>query len=57
MTNKLKDIDRTSIKFLIDAGASSRDAALSLGVSKTTVLKKAKEAGLKFDNKSPWRKL
>jgi len=54
--SKTKQIDPGKLKKQIESGKSSHDAALSLGVSKSTVLKKAKEVGLKFDNKSPWRK-
>ena len=54
---KRKQIDPNKLKNQIDSGKSSHDAALSLGVSKSTVLKKAKEFGLSFSNKSWWRSL
>ena len=54
---KRKEIDPNKLKKQIDSGKSSSDAALSLGVSKATVLKKAKEFGLSFSNKSWWRSL
>lgn len=52
-----KKIDSNKLKKQIESGKSSSDAALSLGVSKTTILKKAKEFGLSFGNKSWWRSL
>jgi len=55
--SKTKDIDPNKLKKQIESGKSSHDAALSLGVSKSTVLKKAKEIGLSFSNKSWWRSL
>lgn len=55
--SKTKDIDPNKLKKQIESGKSSHDAALSLGVSKSTVLKKAKEFGLTFSNKSWWRSL
>ena len=57
MTNKTKNIDPNKLKQQIESGKSSHDAALSLGVSKTTILKKAKEFGLSVNNKSWWKSL
>ena len=54
---KANNISYDDIKKQIDSGKSSHDAAMSLGVSKTYVLKKAKEVGLKFINKSYWKVL
>ena len=53
---KAKDITKKQLKELISNGKSSNDAARSLGVSQSSVLRKAKEFGLKFANKSIWRK-
>ena len=55
--NKIKNIDPNKIKKEIEKGKSSHDVAMSLGVSKSTILKKAKEFGLSFTNKSWWRSL
>ena len=52
-----KDIDPNKLKKQIESGKSSHDAALTLGVSKSQVLKKAKEYGLSFNNKSIWRSI
>ena len=55
--SKTKDIDPNKLKKQIESGKSSHDAALTLGVSKSQVLKKAKEYGLSFNNKSIWRSI
>lgn len=53
---KARDITKKQLKDIIEKGKSSNDAARSLGVSQSSVLRKAKEFGLKFNNKSIWRK-
>ena len=55
--NKKLELNYETLKKQIDLGKSSHDAALTFGVSKTQILKKAKEVGLRFTNKSFWRSL
>jgi len=52
-----KILNQETLKKQIESGKSSHDAALTLGVSKSQVLKKAKEYGLSFNNKSIWRSI
>ena len=51
-----KAIDINILQQKIDAGVSSYDAALSFGVSQTTMIRVAKSHGLQFKGKSHWRK-
>tara|TARA_R100000655_G_scaffold92907_1_gene134125 strand:+ start:214 stop:372 length:159 start_codon:yes stop_codon:yes gene_type:complete len=50
-------LERQILKSFIDKGKSVNDVALSTGKSKFTILKKAKEYGLKFQGKSYWANL
>jgi len=50
------NIDKDKLIEKINEGKSSREVAMSLGCSPSTVRKAAKEAGLKFACKSNWRK-
>ena len=50
-----KAIDINILQQKIDAGVSSY-AALSFGVSQTTMIRVAKAHGLQFKGKSHWRK-
>jgi transcriptional regulator with PAS, ATPase and Fis domain len=54
---KSKDISYDQIKIHIDKGKSSTDTARSLGVSQSTVWRKAKQYGLQFKKQSTWRML
>ena len=51
------DICQHWLKEQIDKGKSSHDVANALDVSKSTVLRKAVDYGLKFKGKSHWRKI
>ena len=50
-------LERQILKSYIDKGKSVNDVALYTGKSKFTILKKAKEYGLKFQGKSYWANL
>jgi len=50
-------LERQILKSYIEQGKSVNDVALSTGKSKFTILKKAKEYGLKFKGKSHWANL
>jgi len=52
-----KEIEAEYLKQKINEKKSSYDVARSLGVSQSTVVRKAKEFGLQFKGKSVWRKL
>lgn len=55
MSDKLK-INKNWLAQKIEQGATSRDCARSSGYSKSHILKIAKENGLKFNNKNPFKK-
>jgi|TARA_R110002167_G_scaffold93709_1_gene250890 transcriptional regulator of acetoin/glycerol metabolism len=57
MPNIKKNINKDNLSKQIKAGKSSNDAARSLGVSQSTIMRKAKEYGLNFNAKSIWRVL
>jgi cell division protein FtsL len=52
-----KQIDISNLKRQIDKGKSLNEVSVSLGKSKSTILKVANENGLKFENKSHWANL
>ena len=52
----MKQIDKNKLQTYIQAGKSSREVAMSFDCSPATVRKAAKDHGLKFAAKSPWRK-
>ena len=52
-----KQIDITKLKRQIDKGKSLNEVSISLGKSKSTILKIANDNGLKFENKSHWANL
>ena len=52
----MKQIDKNKLQTYIKAGKSSREVAMSFDCSPATVRKAAKDHGLKFAAKSPWRK-
>ena len=56
MTDK-RQIDISNLKRQINKGKSLNEVSVSLGKSKSTILKLANENGLKFDNKSHWANL
>ena len=56
MTDK-RQIDISNLKRQINKGKSLNEVSVSLGKSKSTILKVANENGLKFDNKSHWANL
>jgi|TARA_R110000796_G_scaffold212161_1_gene328293 hypothetical protein len=49
-------IDKQKLQKQIKEGRSSHDVAMCYGVAPSTIRKKAKELGLKFEGKSYWRK-
>ena len=53
----MKDKELQNLKLHINKGKSLNDVAMSMGKSKSTILKKANELGLKFNNKSYWSNL
>ena len=53
----MKDKDLKDLKLHINKGKSLNEVAMSMGKSKSTILKKANELGLKFNNKSHWANL
>ena len=57
MANIKKQINKDKLIQQISAGKSSNDAERSLGVSQSTIMRKAKELGLTFKGKSNWRGL
>ena len=56
MTDK-RLIDISNLKRQINKGKSLNEVSVSLGKSKSTILKVANENGLKFENKSHWANL
>ena len=54
MTKNKKQLNIETLKRQIDKGKSLSDVSVSMGKSKSTILKAAEENGLKFDNKSHW---
>ena len=56
MTDK-RQIDISNLKRQINKGKSLNEVSVSLGKSKSTILKVANENGLKFENKSYWANL
>ncbi|MDC3382381.1 hypothetical protein OAV94_01140 [Candidatus Pelagibacter sp.] len=57
MTKNKKQLNIETLKRQIDKGKSLSDVSVSMGKSKSTILKAAEENGLKFDNKSHWANL
>ena len=57
MTRQKKQISIETLKRQIDKGKSLNEVVMSLGRSKSTILKVANENGLKFDKKSHWANL
>ena len=53
---KLMNIDKDKLKQKIEQGKSSHDIAMQYDVHPSTIRRKAKELGLKFEAKSHWRK-
>ena len=49
-------IDKNNLEQKIKEGKSSHDIAMSYDVHPSTVRRKAKEFGLKFETQSYWRK-
>ncbi len=49
-------IDKQNLKEKIEQGKSSHDIAMSYDVHPSTIRRKAKELGLKFETQSCWRK-
>jgi len=52
-----KQIDTNHLKRQIAQGKSLNEVSISMGKSKSSILKKANELGLKFTNKSHWNNL
>tara|TARA_R110002153_G_scaffold177745_1_gene330933 strand:+ start:195 stop:365 length:171 start_codon:yes stop_codon:yes gene_type:complete len=52
-----KQIDITDLKRQIAQGKSLNEVSMCMGKSKSTILKKANDLGLKFKNKSYWANL
>lgn len=52
--SKKKQIDVSQLKRQIDKGKSLNEVVMSLGKSKSTILKVANDNGLEFKNKSSW---
>tara|TARA_R100000664_G_C2742727_1_gene130945 strand:+ start:825 stop:995 length:171 start_codon:yes stop_codon:yes gene_type:complete len=50
------NIDKNKLKQKIKDGQSSRLTAMQFGCSQTTIRRKAKEIGLKFNSKTNWNK-
>ena len=50
------NIDKEKLKQKIEQGKSSHDIAMQYDVHPSTVRRKSKELGLKFEAKSHWRK-
>ena len=57
MTRPKKQISIETLKRQIDKGKSLNEVSVSMGKSKSTILKVAEVNGLKFDNKSHWANL
>ncbi len=53
----MKNKDLKVLKIYINKGKSLNEVVMSMGKSKSTILKKANELGLKFKNKSHWNNL
>ena len=53
----MKEKDIKTLKMQIDKGKSLNEVVMAMSKSKSTILKKANEMGLKFKNKSPWANL
>lgn len=49
-------IDKDKLEQKIKQGKSSHDIAMTYDVHPSTIRRKAKELGLKFEGKSHWRK-
>jgi len=49
-------IDKDKLKQKIIEGKSSRHVAMQFGCSPSTIRRKAKELGLKFETQTWWRK-
>lgn len=56
MNKDKKEISAQWMQRKINEGATSRDCARSSGYSKTFILNFAKNNGLKFNNKNPFKK-
>ena len=52
-----KQIDTNYLKRQIAQGKSLNEVSISMGKSKSSILKKANELGFKFNNKSHWNNL
>ena len=52
-----KEIDVKHLRKQIAEGKSLNEVSMCMGKSKSTILKKANELGLKFNNKSHWNNL
>lgn len=52
--SKKKQINVKQLKRQIDKGKSLNEVVMSLGKSKSTILKAANDNGLEFKNKSSW---
>ena len=50
------NIDKEKLKEKIKEGKSSHDIAMAYDVHPSTIRRKAKKMGLKFEAKSHWRK-
>ena len=53
---KIVKIDKEKLKKQIEGGLCVNFTAMAYGVSPTTIRRKAKELGLKFENKTTWNK-
>jgi len=54
MTKNKKQLNIETLKRQIDKGKSLSDVSVSMGKSKSTILKAANDNGLEFKNKSSW---
>tara|TARA_X000001382_G_scaffold130115_1_gene123947 strand:+ start:52 stop:213 length:162 start_codon:yes stop_codon:yes gene_type:complete len=53
----MKEKDLKTLKIQIGKGKSLNEVVMAMGKSKSTILKKANEMGLKFKNKTHWENL